>query len=371
MKNIEEKILYRVAGFFLFFMISSASFLGFYVKYHFREADPAQNLSEQRYSLNLVLDGTASRPFIYRQLIPMIANQADRLTPQPIQDKLYATFTGRHDWLRELYPTPLGQDHNYFLRYSVVYLLSFASALLSTWAMFLLLRRQNFDLLVSLLAAFAVILLLPYFMTVGSYYYDYPELAFMSLSVYLALRSQWRWLILLALFATWNKESYLFFVPCLYPLLRKQSSRQQALLITTATGLISAAVMFTLHALYAYNPGGTTEFHLGEQIAYLLHPWRWIPQHETTYGIPLEPNFILWALVLAVLLVRSGWSSLSLPLRRFTLLATAINLPLFLLFCNEGELRNLSFLYLPLLFLIAVFIQKAQTRSLAKIQPEN
>ena len=49
-----------------------------------------------------------------------------------------------------------------------------------------------------------------------------------------------------------------------------------------------------------------------------------------------------------------GWRRLPRIVQRHAQIAAAINLPLYFLFCSEGELRNLSFLYVVLLLLLAV-----------------
>ncbi len=54
----------------LFVVSAAASFNGFYGKYHFREYGlDAYPVTE----VNKMLDGTADRPFVYRQMLPQIA----------------------------------------------------------------------------------------------------------------------------------------------------------------------------------------------------------------------------------------------------------------------------------------------------------
>ena len=81
-----------------------------------------------------------------------------------------------------------------------------------------------------------MILLFPYFLTRGGFFYDFPELAFLVIAVWMALKFNWWWMLPLVALAAWNKESFLLFVPSLYPLIRLKSSRMRALAATAALG---------------------------------------------------------------------------------------------------------------------------------------
>jgi hypothetical protein len=49
-----------------------------------------------------------------------------------------------------------------------------------------------------------------------------------------------------------------------------------------------------------------------------------------------------------------GWRYLPATVQRHALVAAVINIPLYLLFCWPGEIRNLSLLYIVFLLLLAV-----------------
>src|SRR5882762_9414630 len=67
-------------GFVLFFA-AAAAFNGFYTKIGFREGDPARGFEA-------IIDGSGARPYVYRQLIPLITEAAARTIPQGVQQKL-------------------------------------------------------------------------------------------------------------------------------------------------------------------------------------------------------------------------------------------------------------------------------------------
>ena len=76
---------------------------------------------------------------------------------------------------------------------------------------------------------------------------------------------------------------------------------------------------------------------------------------ERHYRRP-QPNYNRYGVVVflwfAVLMVY-GWRSIPEYIHKHLMLAAAINVPLMLLFSAEGEMRNLSMLYVAIVVLIA------------------
>jgi hypothetical protein len=81
--------------------------------------------------------------------------------------------------------------------------------------MYLVCKSVGYAPATAALSAIVMILLMPYFLSVGGYLYDYPELAFLALAVWMALNFDWWWMIPVVALATWNKESFLAFIPAL------------------------------------------------------------------------------------------------------------------------------------------------------------
>src|SRR3954447_2250566 len=75
LSDARSKQFQLVFFFILFFAAAAASFNGFYSKWHLREAGTTQYLP--RVSFEAMIDGTADRPFVYRQMLPMVANWVD------------------------------------------------------------------------------------------------------------------------------------------------------------------------------------------------------------------------------------------------------------------------------------------------------
>src|SRR4051812_4978175 len=65
--------------FILFAVAAAASFSSFYEKWHFREAGGRG--FDRGVEFSQMIDGTARRPYIYRQLLPDTANVLVRVLP--------------------------------------------------------------------------------------------------------------------------------------------------------------------------------------------------------------------------------------------------------------------------------------------------
>jgi hypothetical protein len=205
-------------------------------------------------------------------------------------------------------------------------------------------------------APVVMILLLPYLMTGGGFFYDYPELAFFALAVWVALRFRWWWLIPIAALGTWSKETFLLFLITLYPLLRRNASRGTAVFRVGALCAVSLAVLIPVRLHFAQNPGGGMGAWWPRQMSFYLHDLFFAT--EETYGVRMLSASTLLPMALLAWTAVRGWRELPTAIRRHAQIAAAINLPLYIFFCNPGELRNLSMLYVVLLLLIAANVNR-------------
>jgi hypothetical protein len=294
-----------------------------------------------------MLDGTAARPYVYRQLIPAIANWLDSMTPEWNKGALSRLFS------RYQLASSLAVDPRYSFRYTAVYLITFLFAWLSVVAMYLVCRALEMPPVARFFAPVAMILLVPYILSVGGYFYDYPELAFMALAVWMGLEFDWWWMLPLVALATWNKESFLLVTLTLYPILRKRHSRISSLVGTGFLASTCAAVYLAISSHFSQNAGGSVLVKWRKQLEFLLHPANFF-KLEQTYGITHFRVFSLVPLALIVWIVWRGWRLLPPEIRRHGQIAAAINIPLFFLFCAPGEMRDLSMLYVVFMLLLAV-----------------
>src|ERR1039457_665866 len=345
-------LYYTACCFLLYFVAAAVSFNGYYDKWHFNENGVVGE--DHRFQFEMMVDGTAYRPFIYRQMLPSAANWIDRATPRWFETSLFNYLeAGRGARIQPVFESPTAENPIYFFRYLIVYVATFLFALLAVCAMHLVCRAIDLPPPASVFAPVVIILLFPYIESCGGFFYDYPELAFLALAVWIALKFRWWWVIPVAALGTWNKESFLFIIPTLYPFFRQRSSRLGASLAVAFLGLVSIAIYFPIRLRFAHNPGGALEVHWHDQLIYFMHVRDFLLGTEMTYGVPMLKAFTAAPLALLAWTVWRGWSHLPQVVHRHAQIAAAINFPLYFLFCWPGEMRNLSMLYLVFLLALA------------------
>ncbi|HEX5539716.1 MAG TPA: hypothetical protein VFX01_07995, partial [Methylophilaceae bacterium] len=235
------------------------------------------------------------------------------------------------------------------------------SLFLAIFALRALCREFIPDMPAATLAAFTFALIFPVMLTEGGYFYDMSELLFMALAMLLAIRGRLLLLAIVVALATFNKESFLFFVITLYPFLRKRFSFRTTAAIEIVLLAIAAMINIVMKLHYANNIGEPVESQLVTHVLWLLKPSSYF-SFEVNYGMPAPKGFNLIHLLVLAILVRTGWRYVTPTVRQHFWIALVINLPLFLAFCYEGELRNLSMLYMTLVILIAINISQCLQR---------
>lgn len=342
--NLTFAVAYRRILFAaILFWAAAASFNGFYRQYQFGES------SDRRGDFKAMIDGTASRPFIFRRLVPLTANLVEKLTPQRIKDRLSVMHAQSGKSLYQLFfDSPEALDPAYSYRYLVTYLFIFFMVWVAAGALYKVCRSEGIQRVPALAASVATILVFPY---LGSEafetMYDYPELAFLALAFLVARRCRWWWLIPLVVLGTLNKESFVFFLITLYPVIRPKLSRWKAVSALAFLEAIALCIYLYMRTVYAGNPGGNAEFQAMLQLARLGHISGRIFSVAHFYGVPVPVVDTLIPLGLVTLTIWRAWPRLSLMARRNFQMATVINLPLYFLWGGTGEIRVLSMLFVP------------------------
>lgn len=318
-----------------YLLVAAAAFCGNYAKHSFGDGNKGTSLTD-------ILDGTAERPYVYRQLLPAIANAGEKLLPGSVKARFLehlAKDAPAHNPLRATFARATSTDDPvHALRYYVVYSLSFVSLVVAM----LMLRQVCLDLaggeVAATLAPLVLAIVVP-----ATFYYDFPELMFMTIAVWLACRARIAWLVALALVATLNKESFPLFAVTLYPFLRLRASRRAAAACVVACIVAGALVNALVKYRYAGNAGSPALFNLWLNLHFYANPRNYFLT-EWTYGIPLpRPTHIVILALLAVL-VFTGWGALPKCGRHHALLAAACNVPVFLALGYVDEVRALSML---------------------------
>jgi hypothetical protein len=342
-----DRLFYSMCLFVLFVVASAASFSSFYEKWHFREAgargyDPVATFDQ-------MIEGTANRPYIYRQLLPQTANWLTRALPiQAISPRIPQQAKQKIELAFDL------NSKAYPIQYLLVYIATYLSALLATFALYLVCKAADLPPPIAVFTPVVFMLLFPLFGIKGGYFFDYPELLFMALAAWIALRSHWWWIIPVAVLGTLNKESFLLFIIALYPLLRRRSSRFVSLFAVCLLVVVCVAIYLPLRVHYAHNPGGTFEFHLKDQIDFYLHPFQISTWIDRTYDLMFPALSAPIPTLLLIWFVWRAWHLLPLWLKRHAQIAATINLPLYFLLCQPGEYRDLSLLYISFFLLLAM-----------------
>ncbi|WP_244850667.1 hypothetical protein [Caballeronia sp. SL2Y3] len=336
----------------MYYVVAAASYNGYFTKWQFRDQTP-------EFALPAMLDGTIDRPFVYRQLLPMLANGVERAMSEKLKTKVDALLMDdnrTHHPITWFYPSAVdARNPQYALRYYLIFGMSFTALFLAMFAMRAVCMTLQADRTASTLAPMALAAIFPLILTDGAYFYDFPELLFMMLAVWLAATGRALWLIPLTAIATLNKESFLFFSLTLFPFLHARFSLRRAVIVQAVLLAIAAAVNLAIKLKFAGNSGDVAQFHLFHNLDFLIHPLSYL-RFEYNYGVVMSKGFNVINIVIAVVLLRSGWSKLPLVLRRHVWIALAVNVPLFITFGFHDELRNLSMLIVGLLMILCVNI---------------
>ncbi len=348
-----SKLYSRVCCFLLFCVAACASFNGYYQKWHFREAGVPGAYPAA--SFERMIEGTASRPYVYRQLLPSIANRLDAMRSDEAKARVFKhQGSGLSSYLYALSTSATATNPVYFYRYLIVYGLTLCSAVIAVYAMYFLCMALGIPPPAAAFSAVVFILLVPFSLTVGGYFYDYPELAFMCLAFLVALKLDWWWLIPLAALGEWNKESFVLIIFTLYPVLRLRNKRNAAALATIMATLACVVVYSILRVRFGHNPGGTVEARLHTQFMWFTR-WKYLVyETEETYGLKMLRPMTVLPMTLLLWTISRAWKSLPQVVRQHGMIAAAINIPLYFLFCAPGELRDLSMLSVVVLMSLAV-----------------
>lgn len=348
-----DTVASKITFIFLCYLVAAASFGGFFEKWAFRDG--------MAYSAIEMMEGESKRPFVYRQLFPATANLVNQLVPPEINQRFSAWLAAdpmkRNFIYRYFSNAKDSTNPEYVLRYYVLFGMCFASYFLGILALRAVCLEFYPDKVAATLAAFSIALIFPMLTTEGGYMYDMAELLFMALAVLLAAKGRILWLTVIVAFATFNKESFLLFIFALYPFIRARFSLRQTLGIGSLLLGISAAVNLAVKLYYADNPGGFVVNQLPDHIYWLLDPRSYF-LFEVNYGAVTTKGFNVIHLIIVAFIVRSAWRYLTPVLRQHVLIAAVINIPFFIVFCYQGELRNLSMLFVGFTLMISIAISR-------------
>lgn len=346
---MESRVDHYIKKFMVFFLIlsiSAASFCGFFSVWTFR--DGAESMG-----FTAMIEETAKRPFVHRQLLPQTAKYIASAIPEPAKTKLADKLI--HGAYIENRYTQADIPQQYVIEYYLMYTFCFLALFASVYVLRSLLYDIIQDRVCATFAAMLFALIFPFFEVLGGYYYDIFEILFMFMAARFALRGKWINLLILAPIAETNKESFLFFLICLYPLARMHLPVKKAAGITLSAVFLAGITYLYIRQLYAGNPGDMADWRVLDHMETIFDIGGYF-YTTTIYGLPLGEGMFLPHIICVIYIVRKAWHHLTEAWKNHAKMALVINGILYILFVLPNEIRDLSLLYVSFMILTAFFI---------------
>lgn len=342
-----DKVIKKFMLIFLILTVTSAGFCGFFLKWSFRDGDP-------ELGFEVMMEGTAKRPFVHRRLLPEIVTHTAEIIPIETKEKIISKLEDKNQ-IENLFAQANIQKNfliEYYLMFAYCFLIFFASI----WVLRSLLTEILQDEVAGTLTAMLFALLFPFFEVVGGYYYDFPEILFMFLATKFALHKKIFALIILAPLAEFNKESFFFFLPALYPLLRKNFDAKKSAGLTLSLVFLAGLTYLYVRQQFLGNPGDSADLQLWNHLDQLFDISSYF-MTASTYGLPLGTRMFFFHVVYVIWIVKNSWHNLDGDWKFHAKIALAINAILYALFIAPGELRDLSILYISFMILTGFYIR--------------
>ena len=339
----------KIMLFFIFYTVAAASFNGLFGIAAFMDKhDP-------RRSFQVMYEDSAYKPFIYRQLMIKTVKEIRTLMPEETQKNLIQDFK-RCDIILTKYKQSTIEDA-YAIEYHLLYFLCFGLIILSMFLIREIVIEVVGSNVLGILTACAFTIIFPMIEWLWVYY-DCGELFFFLLATLLAIKGYWLGIILIAPIAEYNKESFLFFVLTLFPILAEKIAPKKAAVAVLISAFLSGAVYFYVSSIYSGNLGGNTEWHFYEHLKEFLDLHTYCTVYPF-YGVYWGIGFFIPNTLMLALLIKCTWKKLSAAWQNHIKIAALINIPLFILFCQPNELRNFSLLYVGFIAMLSIFIKEA------------
>ena len=304
------------------------------------------------------------RPYVYRKLVPVTVNFFISLIPEE-QHGAFVKYHLNRFHLKQIYferakypNINKGRESwtpTYSLKFHLVYLIMFASLLACMYCLRWSLnevftRNDSFNALIPIL----FVALLPLSFVNGNFFYDFPELFFLSALLLTALKDWYgAWVILLPL-AVLNKESNIL-VPLLYISVIAGSLGIWRNRIYMGLSIAMTAIVYVyIKMLYVDTPGDTAVFRLSQNIDFWLKPesyFLWQDFFAPLIPFPRGLNIVWIALIVSTILI--AWKKKPPILKWLLVTALLVNVPLLILWGTDDEMRNLSFVFIPLFLIVS------------------
>jgi hypothetical protein len=291
-------------------------------------------------TLHPMIDGTASKPFVFRTLVPSTIGLVVREVPAPVKERVRAAFEG-NDWLGKFFRI----DYSFEAVVAIVLMYCCYAAVPFVLRRLLRVMLPGPRLLEEVAPAVGM-LFLPFLFLYNHYVYDPATLLIFAVASLLLAERRFVLFYPVFLLAALNKETSVLLLPVFLLAAYREMKRPLLAAHLAGLGVVWLAVKAVVSTRFAANPGAFLEFHLFDHnLALLEHP--------------LALAYALAVTALFGWLAARGWSSKPLLARQGFLVILGAQVAMALFFGYLDELRQ-YYEAMPFLFVLAV----ATTRSL-------
>jgi hypothetical protein len=321
----------------------------FMLTWGFRDTNPAIGFAA-------IMTRTASRPYVFRVLVPTVIDVLARITPAKLAEKVIAAgaFARDPDRPARVIPDRFNWVTGDLWQHYIAYALLFVSllALLATWRAIL---RQvgGFSRAFEDFAPAAALALLPTTFACGGYIYDFPELVLAGLCFLALLRRAWPMYYTALVLSCLNKETGILIGVMFVAMHAAQMTRARAAGHLALHAALTIPILVFTRLRFAGNPGAGTEDHLAFNLRYLLSPEPYLSFHDI--GAPLVPmprplNVVVLFVVGFALFYR--WREKDARVRRVAVAMLVPLVPLFVAFGYRDEVRAFYLDFAPIFVLV-------------------
>lgn len=342
-----NKVVKNFMLIFLILTVTSAGFCGFFLKWSFREGS-------ESFGFTALIEGTAKRPFVHRQLLPFVVKKTVEIIPEQTKEKLSKNLTEKKHIEKRFAQAKIPEK--YVPEYYVMFIYCFVIFFAAICILRLLLIEVTQDKFSGTLGALLFAIIFPFFEVLGGYYYDFGEILFFFLAALLAVRKKFIPLLLITPLAEWNKESFLFFAATLFPLFNKNFGLKKSAAMTLGIIFTAGISYLYVRQIYLNNPGDMADGRFFEHMENIFDIKSYFLT-DSIYGLPLPSRMFFLHVIYVLWIIKNFWHKLSDEWKLHAKIAVVINTILYFMFVVPGELRDLSMLYVSLMILTTYFLK--------------
>ena len=345
--NKLDKLVKNFMLIFLILTVTSAGFCGFFLKWSFREGSDS-------FGFTALIEGTAKRPFVHRQLLPFVVKKTVEVLPERTKEKLSKNLIEKKHIEKRFAQAEIPEK--YVLEYYVMFIYCFLMFFAAICILRLLLIEVTKDKVAGTVGALLFGLLFPFFEVLGGYFYDFGEILFFFLAALFAARGKFIPLLIMTPFAEWNKESFLFFVATLFPLFNQKFGLKKSAAIILGTIFVAGLSYLYVRQIFVNNPGDMADGRFFEHLENIFDIKSYFLT-DSIYGVPLPSRMFFLHVIYVLWIIKNFWNKLTDAWKLHAKIALVINTILYFLFVVPGELRDLSMLYVSLMILTTYFLK--------------